>query len=86
MVAKEIEILTDSTLKRPPSFKSKFFKLYSPKKIILNPDEHKQIDLKFKGKIPENLNNQIMLSPVFRDNCSKYKIYNFVQTYQNIFS
>ena len=60
MATKEIKILLDPTLKRPPLFNGTFFKLYLPKKIILNPEEYKQIDLKFKIKIPENVTNQIV--------------------------
>ena len=53
MPTKEIEVLIDSTLKRPPLFNGDL--------------KFKRIDLKFKVKIPENVKNQIMLSPVVRD-------------------
>ena len=67
IATKQIEILLDPTLKRPPLFNGTFFKLYLRKQIIVNPEKYKQVDLKFKIKIPENVTTQIVLSPVFRD-------------------
>lgn len=67
-MTKETKILLDATLKRPPLLKNgKFFRIYLPKRVILETNVPKQVDLKFKIKILENVNNQIVMSPDFRE-------------------
>ena len=67
-MTKETKILLDATLKRPPLLKNgKFFRIYLPKRVILETNVHKQVDLKFKIKILGNVNNQIVMSPAFRE-------------------
>ena len=65
MTTNEIEI-QHATIKRPPLFNGSFFKLYLPQKVILRPHIKKTIDLKFKIKIPDSVNNQILLSPAYK--------------------
>ena len=65
MTTNEIEI-QNATIKRPPLFNGSFFKLYLPQKFIMRPHIKKTIDLKFKIKIPDSVNNQILLSPAYK--------------------
>ena len=65
MTTNEIEI-QHATIKSPPLFNGTFFKLYVPQKVILRPHIKKAIDLKFNIKIPDGVNNQILLSSAYK--------------------
>ena len=65
MTTNKIEI-QHATIKRSPLFNGSFFKLYLPQKVILRPHIKKTIDLKFKIKIPDSVNNQILLLPAYK--------------------
>ena len=63
MTTNEIDI-QHATIKRPPLFNGSFFKTYLPQKIILRPLIKKIIDLQFKIKIPDGVNNKVVLAAV----------------------
>ena len=65
METTEIEILVEPKLERPPLIQNgKFYRLFSPKKFILKVNTTTMIDLNFEIKIPDNLFQTIVLTPV----------------------
>ena len=63
---REIEISTEHQIQKPPlSSNGRFYRIYSPDKILLRQLEMKTIDLKFKVKLPDGIQGIIPLLPTF---------------------
>ena len=55
MTTKEIKILVDTKLEKPPLSTNgiKFYKIYLPEKLVLKPDSNTLINFHFKIKIAD---------------------------------
>ena len=63
---REIEISTELQIEKPPlSTNGRFYRIYSPKKFVLSPNEIKAINLRLKIKLPDGIQGIITLLPNF---------------------
>ena len=63
---REIEISTRIQIENPPfSTSGRFYRIYSPEKIVLRPWVIKTINLYFKIKLPDGIQGIITLLPIF---------------------
>ena len=65
-IGREIEILVGAQVQKLPlSINGRIYKIYSPEKIELGPIESEVIDLQLKIKVPNGVQGNISLLPIF---------------------
>ena len=64
---KTVEIVVGKTLERPPlNSCSRYYKIYLPKDIIIDTNQHKLVNLNFKIKVPENITSHIISNTLLK--------------------
>ena len=64
---KTAEIIVKKLLEQPPlNTSGKYFKLYWPNDIDIRENEHKQINLNFDIKVPDNTIHQVISTTLFQ--------------------
>ena len=65
-IGREIQILVRAQVQKPPlSTNGRFYKIYSPQNIELEPFESKVLDLQLRTKLPNGVQGIISLLPIF---------------------